>query len=960
MKKCIFGIALAALLGAGELAHGGEVPTHPFLRIETGMHTGRIWRIDVDAAGRFLVTGSDDKTVRVWDLTSGRLLNTLRPPIGEGDEGKINAVAISPDGEIVAAGGWSGFQWDGQVSIYLFDRRSGRLIRRLSGLPGFVRALAFSTDGSRLAATLGGSKGLRVFHLPDGFEVGRDVDYGDDSLGVAFAADGRLATASIDGKLRLYDRDLHLLKSVSAPGSRRPYSVAFSPDGRRLAIGYVGPSRVDVLDATDLHSLYASDVRGANDSLALIAWSADGTILYAAGEFKDPSGRFPIRRWMDAGHGAFQDFTGPENTVMGLRALPDGRLVFGSQDWGVLDAAGKTVLGQRTVVADFRARDDRFCVESGGSIVQFAYEHGGRRPARFSIPERRLVLDPPQDPRLVPPRTSSSGLDITGVGTTEPKLNGQPLALERFEFAQSLAVAPDGQSFLLGTEWSLRSFSRDGSQHWTVSAPDVVWAVNLTGDGRLAVAAFADGTIRWYRADNGQELLAFFPHADGKRWVLWTPSGYYDASVDGEDLIGWHVNNGPDREADFFSAWHFRDRFRKPEVIDLILQTLDETEALRRAGIRPEAQRPAEVQREELPPVVTILDPKDGTEMTAQTVKVRVNVRSPSGKPVTRVWAKVDGKAIESRTAEYVPADDQSAGAARDFERDLEVPLPPRDCIVEVVADVAGRVSTPARIAVKRKAQAPPTARRLFALVAGIADYAKAEYKLRFADADARAVAALLRGQKEKSFSAVEVRELVNEKATLEALLDGLQWLDDNVKPDDTAVVFFAGHGVNDREYFFLPYGANLARPVVTMLSQSQLQGVLSSLRGRVLLFLDTCRAGAVFGGSDDEQRRRVDVTSLLNSLTYSQGGLVVFSAAQGRELSQEREEWGHGAFTKALLEALQGEAANHNGEITISELDTYLTDRVRALTNGAQTPIQTRPPGVPIFTFMRVAKPTK
>ena len=48
------------------------------------------------------------------------------------------------------------------------------------------------------------------------------------------------------------------------------------------------------------------------------------------------------------------------------------------------------------------------------------------------------------------------------------------------------------------------------------------------------------------------------------------------------------------------------------------------------------------------------------------------------------------------------------------------------------------------------------------------------------------------------------------------------------------------------------------------------------------------------------------------------------------------------------------------NGEITVSELDTYLTDRVRELTNGAQTPIQTRPPGVPIFTFMRVAKPAK
>jgi WD40 repeat protein len=922
------------------------------------MHTAGIRTIDVDAAGRFLVTGSLDKTVRVWDLESGGLLGTLRPPAGEGNEGKIYAVAISPNGDIVAAAGWTGYQWDRQHSIYLFDRQAGRLLRRLSGLTNVVLHLAFSPDGSRLAAVLGDSCGLHVFHMPDGQEVGRDVPYGGDSDGVDFAADGRLVTTSYDGKIRLYDRDLHPLKSVSAPGGQHPYDIAFSPDGRRLALGYEDAPRVDVLDATDLHSLYAPDVRGTNTELARVAWSTDGSVLYAAG-FASSIGQDPIRRWSNSGRGAFQDFTGPENTVMSLRALPKGRLAFGSADpaWGVLDAAGKTVLGQRPVIAVPLYIDDGFRVEPGGSSFQFAYERQGRRPARFSVPERRLVLDPPPEPRLTPPRTSSPGLDFKGWKfTTKPKLNGQPLALEPFELVRCLAVAPDGQSFLLGTEWSLRSFHRDGSQRWSVPTPDVVWALNLTGDGRLAVAAFGDGTIRWYRADNGQELLAFFPHADRKRWVLWTPSGYYDASVDGEDLIGWQVNNGPDREADFFSAWHFRDRFRKPEVIDLILQTLDETEALRRAGIRPEEQRPAEIQREELPPVVTIIDPADGVELTAPTVKVRVNVRSPSGKPVSRVWANVDGQAIESRMAEYVPADNQAV----DFERDLEVPLPPRDCIVEVVAEVAGRISTPARIAVKRKIQAPPTAHRLFALVAGIADYAKPEYKLRFADADARAVASLLRGQKGRSFAAVEVRELVNEKATLAALLDGLQWLDDSVGPDDTAVVFFAGHGVNDREYFFLPYGANLARPVVTMLSQSQLQGVLSSLRGRVLLFLDTCRAGTVFGGSDDERRRRVDVTSLLNSLIYSQGGLVVFSAAQGRELSQEREEWGHGAFTKALLEALQGAAANRNGEITVSELDTYLTDRVRELTDGAQTPIQTRPPGVPIFTVMRVAKPAK
>src|SRR5437588_8515914 len=96
--------AVAMLVCAAGPGRAGEVPGEPILRIETGMHTGPINGIAVDRDERYLVTGSEDETVRVWDLHTGDLLRTLRVPIGPGDEGKINAVAISPDGKIVAAG----------------------------------------------------------------------------------------------------------------------------------------------------------------------------------------------------------------------------------------------------------------------------------------------------------------------------------------------------------------------------------------------------------------------------------------------------------------------------------------------------------------------------------------------------------------------------------------------------------------------------------------------------------------------------------------------------------------------------------------------------------------------------------------------------------------------------------------------------------------------------------------
>src|SRR5436309_618606 len=174
-------LTLAIILGLLTLsADGEERAAEPILRIETGMHTAMIRRIGTDAENRFLVTGSDDKTVRIWELATGRLLKILRPPIGAGNEGKIYAVAVSPDGNIVACGGWTGYEWDESFSIYLFDRSSGQLMRRIGNLPNAVGHLTFSADGRFLAATLLRSNGLRVFRAANGSLVAQDTEYGDD------------------------------------------------------------------------------------------------------------------------------------------------------------------------------------------------------------------------------------------------------------------------------------------------------------------------------------------------------------------------------------------------------------------------------------------------------------------------------------------------------------------------------------------------------------------------------------------------------------------------------------------------------------------------------------------------------------------------------------------------------------------------------------------------------------
>ena len=135
----------------------------PQLRIEAGMHTAVINRIDVSADGPLLVTCSDDKTVRLWSLPEGRLLKTFRVPIGPEHDGQVFAVALSPDGRMIAAGGWDvRFKRQGDpLYVYLFDTVSGTLIRRLGPVPNVILDLAFSPSGQRLAVGLRMKNGIR-------------------------------------------------------------------------------------------------------------------------------------------------------------------------------------------------------------------------------------------------------------------------------------------------------------------------------------------------------------------------------------------------------------------------------------------------------------------------------------------------------------------------------------------------------------------------------------------------------------------------------------------------------------------------------------------------------------------------------------------------------------------------------------------------------------------------------
>ncbi len=568
---------LSAGRGGVVVAKPAEVPLPQagdvFLRIEPGMHTAMIRGIGVDATGTLMATGSDDKTARLWALPEGgrgeaKLLRTLRVPIGEGDEGKVNAVALSPDGKWVAAGGWSK-----DDDAYIFEAATGRLVTRLGRLGNVIAHLAFSPDGSRLAATLHGGEGMRLWQAGSWRLLAEDKHYGGKgSAGAAFDGANRLFTVALDGQIRRYGADGRLEAKAKTAGGAEPFSVAVHPKGGKLAVGFYDTTAVELYDAASLKRLYAANTDGiSGGDLGSVAWSADGARLYAGGRIW-LNGGVPVFIWQDEGRGKRVEAPLSQNTIMQL--LPCGAgIAAGAQDpaFGLIAADGGKRVWQEGVTADMRGKKrDAFAIAADGRSVRFGLGYGAEDPVLFDLAAFRLAGAPQTPVGFMPPKTS--GLAVSDwEDNTAPKLNGKPIALEDYETSRALAIAPDASRFVLGTEWLLRAYRADDGELWQKPVPGVAWGVNIAGNGKLVVAAYGDGTIRWHRLADGQELLALFVHAKDRRYIAWTPQGYYAASPGGEDLIGWHVNRGFETAPDFYPASTFASTFRRPDIVQAAL-----------------------------------------------------------------------------------------------------------------------------------------------------------------------------------------------------------------------------------------------------------------------------------------------------------------------------------------------------------------------------------------------------
>jgi WD40 repeat protein len=496
-------------LSAGELrlARGGRavvgVLRDQVRRLEG--HTDVVWSAALSPDGRLALSGSNDRTARLWDLESGRELRRL-----EGHTAGLWDAVFSPDGRRALTGADNP---DG--TLRLWDVDSGAELHCFPGHNAAVRKVAFSPDG-RLVLSGGWDGTVRLWDGATGQLVHPFLGHRDWVEGVTFSPDGRFILSSAkDGTVRLWDVETG--RQIRAFEGDQGWSlrVAFSPDGRQaLSTNKDGTVRLWDVETGRL----VRRLQGHQGSVECVAFSPDGRHAVSGGD--DTT----VRLW-DVGTGQeLLRFEGHGRSVGGVAFSADGRRALSASQDGTLRLWRLPDSRQLARLADRLP-----AVETRYAVRLFEGHTGHVRNVAVS-PDGRLALSAsgfPEGDRTLRLWDVTAGKEVRQFQGHA----GQVYAV---------AFSPDGRRALSGgADRTLRLW--DVASGWQLQVfrghTDFVNCLAFSPDGGFALSGSWDGSLRLWNATSGLQVRQFQGQTKGVHEVAFSPDGRLALSSGDENMV---------------------------------------------------------------------------------------------------------------------------------------------------------------------------------------------------------------------------------------------------------------------------------------------------------------------------------------------------------------------------------------------------------------------------------------
>ncbi len=465
-------------------------------------HTDAVDSLAASADGRYIVSASWDKTVRIWDFATGSEVKIIR-----GHKDGVETVAVSPDGKLIASGAWR------EGTLRVWDALTGSELMALGDRKADVECVTFSPDGKRIIS--GDVLGyLKCWNSTGGKELMSVLAESPVLYRLAVNPDGsRIASAGVaDTAIKIWDAQTGAKIAVIRGLYQRVESLAFSPDGKLVASG----DRGNLIKIWDVESgREVVTLRGHEGGVSALAFSPDGTSIMS-GSYDGTIKLWDLlteREWTKLmGHpGVFYS--------MSVAFSPDGKRLVSHSDNGMV-----------------KLWDVDTCAE----LMILHKPDGPPRPACVAFsPDGRLV--------------ASSGrrgeIDLWNASTGAQAMTLQATGQRIWD----IAFSPDNGRIIAASDSKTRNAGEGTVEIWGVAKGDkvmslplrkpMVQSVAFSPDGKRIASGDRDGGIRIWDAADATQIKVFSGHERAVSCVTFSPDGRRIASG-GRDVRMWDAVTG--------------------------------------------------------------------------------------------------------------------------------------------------------------------------------------------------------------------------------------------------------------------------------------------------------------------------------------------------------------------------------------------------------------------------------